>query len=400
MLARNWAAARPPLPLAAATVAAFWGAAYTAGRWIDSFVTYPVHEDIRFDYVAAEAGLRFGWSKIYDFGTLRLLSEGFPQASINSGATYISPPPLALLFTPLTAFSEPVAYLAWTVVSVAAIVFAWHATAPAYGGMGRIALLLAGLALWPVYLAFYYGQPELVILALVAGAWWLMRRNHAFGAGALLAVALSLKPQVVFMVPLCLLAAGRIRPVAACAAAAIAIGAVSAALLEPAGIASYWSALKLVQSDPQHSYFTISYLFGNGAIAYVLLALQGAMCLAVAWRRRDSIDVTVAVGLLGSLMVSFHLHQPDYANLLLAAWLVLRGAPSMLHKAWLAAGFVTMQVLTFGQPAPQLAWNLVWLLILGFESQNAEENAGQYRLQAEGQQHGGRDDLAHGQARI
>jgi hypothetical protein len=38
---------RPPLWLAAAAVAAGWGAAYDIGRWIAAFVTY----------VAAEAGL-------------------------------------------------------------------------------------------------------------------------------------------------------------------------------------------------------------------------------------------------------------------------------------------------------------------------------------------------------
>src|SRR5207249_2624541 len=179
---------------------------------------------------------------------------------IHSGGTFINPPLLAWLWTPLVAFPEPVAYLIWTVVSLAALVWAWHIVAP-FQGLAKVALLLAGLALWPVMEAFYFGQPTMLVLALVASAWWLMRHDR----------------------------------------------------------------------------------------------------LLVAWRRRDNPDVVFAAGLLGSLMVSFHLHQPDYSNLLLAAWLVLRGAPSLAHKAWLGVGFVTMQVLTMGLPAPQLAWNLVWL---------------------------------------
>jgi hypothetical protein len=64
-------------------------------------------------------------------------------------------------------------------------------------------------------------------------------------------------------------------------------------------------------------------------------------------------------------LVSIHLHQPDYINLVLAAWLVLRAAPSLVHKLWLAAGIVTMQTLTLGQPVPQLIWDTGWLVILG-----------------------------------
>ena len=78
---------RPPLPLAAAAVAAGWGALYSIGRWIFEFITFPVHEDVRYDYVAAQAGLRFGWSKIYDFATLRALSAGFPENYIGPSGT-------------------------------------------------------------------------------------------------------------------------------------------------------------------------------------------------------------------------------------------------------------------------------------------------------------------------
>ena len=144
-------------------------------------------------------------------------------------------------------------------------------------------------------------------------------------------------------------------------------------------------------------------IFGMGFVTYAVLAMQGVLCVLVAWRRRDNLDVLFATGLLGSLMVSFHLHQPDYSNLLLAAWLVLRESPSLVHSAWLAIGFVTMQVLTMGLPAPQLVWDLGWLGFLGLrfvDAQDAQKEAGEYRLHAERQQHGGGDDLAHSQAGI
>ena len=143
--------ARPPLWLAAAAVAAGWGAAYDIGRWIAAFVTFPAHEDVRIYYVAAQAGLRYGWSTIYDIPTLRSLSSGFAggQNNIDSSATYVSPPLLAWLFAPLAAFPEPVAYALWAAVSLAALVWIWQISAP-YDGLARFTMLLVAVALWLV----------------------------------------------------------------------------------------------------------------------------------------------------------------------------------------------------------------------------------------------------------
>jgi hypothetical protein len=167
------------------------------------------------------------------------------------------------------------------------------------------------------------------------------------------------------MVPVCLLAAGRWRPLVSYALAGGVVAGLSAVSLGWSGLNEFWQTLQWIQTDSGHSFFTVAFLFGMGPLTYAVLAAQGAACVFVAWRRRDDLDIVFALGLLGSLMVSFHLHQPDYCNLLLAGWLVLRGTPSLAHKAWLGVGFVTMQVLTMGNPAPQLIWNLVWLAILG-----------------------------------
>src|SRR5262245_16657463 len=221
-------AERPPLPLAAAAVAAGWGALYSVGRWIVGYVTLPIHDDVRYDYVAAEAGLRYGWSKIYNLDVLRRLSAGFPapQNTIHPGGTFINPPLLAWLWTPLVAFPEPVAYLIWTLLSLGALVWAWYLAAP-FTGLARVTMLLVGLALWPVMEAFYFGQPTMFVLALVATAWWLMRRKRMVWAGLALALAITLKPQVVVMVPVCLLAAGMWRPIVSLAVSGAVIAAVS-----------------------------------------------------------------------------------------------------------------------------------------------------------------------------
>ena len=359
---------RPPLWLAAGAVASGWAAVYSIGRWIAYFVQHPIHEDVRLIYVAAEAGRRYGWSTIYDEGTLRTLSSSFPadDRTIDSVLTYLHPPLLAWIFAPLTVFPEPVAYVLWTAISVAALVFAWHLAAP-YQGLAKLTLLLVAIGLWPVMQAFYYGQPTFLVIALVAVAWWLIRREQMLAAGIALALATALKPQVVFMIPICLLVAGRFKAVVGWAGACAVLAAVSAVALGPAGLASYWEALRLGQADVGHTFFTVAYLFGLhlGPATYAVLAVQGIACLYVAWSRREDLDIVFAAGLLGTLMVSIHLHQPDYSNLVLAAWLVLRGTPSLAHRLWFGVGIVTMQVLTLGQPVPQLLWDAGWLTILG-----------------------------------
>lgn len=357
--------ARPPLWLAAAATAAGWGALYSIGRWILLFILHPIHEDVRITYVAAEAGLRYGWSRIYDVATLQSLSTGFPagQNTITSSATYINPPLWAWLFVPLTIVPEPVAYALWALLSLVALVYAWHIAVP-YAGLAKYTLLLVALALWPVMDAFYRGQPSIIILALVAVAWKLCRDDRPLAAGVALALATALKPQAAILVPVALLVSARYRPVVGWMAGSAVLGVATLVVLGPSGLASWWQALKYVQSDISHAYFTLAYLFGLGPVTYVLLAIQGAVALAIAWRHRANIDVVFAAGMLGSLATSFHLHVYDYSGLVLAAWLVLRTSPPMWHRAWLLVGVVTMQALPLGLPVPQLAWDAAWLGIL------------------------------------
>ena len=363
---------RPSLWLASAATAAAWGALYSLGRWVFGFATFPIHEDVRINYVAAQAGLQYGWSKIYDFATLRQLSLVFPAAdrSIDATATYISPPLLAWLFVPLTLVPEPAAYLIWTLAALAALIWTWYVAAP-YRGLAKLTLLLLALALWPVMQVFYYGQPGVVVVAGVALAWWLIRHDRPIAAGIALALATTLKPQVVILVPIALLVAGHVKPVLGWAAAGLVLAALSLASLGAEGIASYWQALKLVAADTGHAYFTIALVFGLGPVTYVLLAIQGLACLAVARIRRHDLETVFAVGLLGSLMVAFHLHQWDYTNLVLAAWLVLRNSPPLWHRIWLAAGIMTMQLLSLGLAVPQLVWDVIWLAMLAFGAPSA-----------------------------
>ena len=367
---------RPPLWLASATVACASGALYSAALWVFLFARRPVHEDVRMTYVAAQAGLRYGWSTIYDENVLRSLSQGFPPADrvIDPVLTYLNPPLLAWLFAPLTAFAEPVAYVIWTLLSLAALVVAWRLAAP-FDGIARVAMLLLAIALWPVMLVFYFGQPDLLVLALLAGTYWLLRRELPYPAGAALAVATVLKPQVVALVPLALLVSGRYKPVAAWAAVFAALAVLTVVNLQGAGLSSWWQALQSGQGEATHTEYTLAHFFGFGPITYALWAIQGAAALAVAWWRRSQLELVFAASILGTTAVAFHFHELDYSLLVLAAWLFLRSSPPVWQRLFLLAGIVSMQVLTYGPQttdafgdvathAPQLLFDAAWLGIL------------------------------------
>jgi hypothetical protein len=357
---------RPPLWLAAAALAAAWAALYDIAVWVVLLVRQPIHPDFRIFYVAAEAGIRYGWSSIYDVSVLRSLSSSFPagQNYISSALPYIHPPILAWLIAPLTLLPLPVAYALWSGVLLAALLSAWYVAAP-YSGLRKLALLFLALAMWPVLDSFYYGQPSTLSVALLAAAWWLCSRDRPIAAGAALAFATALKPHTVILVPLALAASGRFKPVLSWAAVCTVLVGAFALALGPAGIGNWWQALVYGQTDTGQAMFTAAYVFGTGPVSYAVETLQGAVAIVIARRRRADLNLVFALGILGSLVFAFHLHDYDYIELILAAWLVLRATPPLWHRLWLLAGAATLQAIALGEPLPQLIWDAGWLVILG-----------------------------------
>lgn len=356
------ARARPPLWLAAAAVAAGWGALYSMSRFVLAFIGDAVHLDTVITYVAAQAGLRYGWARMYDVTTLRTLAGTF-RIPVDPQSMYINTPLWAWLLAPLTATSEPVAYALWSVISLVALACAWYVSAP-YTGLARLTMLLAALALWPVLTSFYFGQPVMILLALVAAGWWLCAHDRPLAAGAVFAVATALKPHMVYLVPLALLVSGRVRPFTGWVLGCTVLGIVVLLSLGPAGLINWWNALRYVQGHSANAHYTLGGQIGLGPATYLLLVLQAAAALVIARRRRAELEIVIAAGALGCVAAAFYIHQADYSMLLIAAWLVLRTSPPMWHRVWLIVGFATMQVVTTEIVIPQLLWDAGWLLIL------------------------------------
>ena len=361
-------ASRPPLWLAAAAVASFWAAVFGFVRLTKVFLGDPYANDFRVFYAAAKVGLDAGWSHIYDGGLLRGASASFPiqDSTIDSAHYYVNPPLLAWIIAPLTAVPEPVAFALWTALGLAAFVVAWAVASP-FKGLARITLLLLGLALWSVNESLRFGQPTLLLMALVAIAWQQTRQERPVMAGALLAVAVMLKPQDVILVPVALLVSGRMPVFISFVGWAAALSIVSVLSVGSVGINEYIGAAVIVQADRMHYYDTAAYVFGVGPGAYAAELGLGVLAMAVAYLRRTELEIVFALGILGSVMASPHMHELDYSVDLLAAWLVLRTGPPLVHRFWLLAGVPACQftALAIGNPLAELLWQVGWLGILG-----------------------------------
>ena len=215
----------------------------------------------------------------------------------------------------------------------------------------------------------------MVVIALLAAAWWFCVKERPLAAGAALALATFLKPQDIVLVPVALLVAGRYRTVLSWMAACAVLGIATVVSLGPSGLMGWWQTLKLVESTAISSDFTLAHLIGYGPLTYALWFLEGSAALLIAWRRKAETETVFAAGILGTAAVAFHFHDYDYTILVLAAWLVLRTSPPMWHRWWLLVGIAAVQVTSFYpdavQPiwdvathAPRLIWDAAWLGIL------------------------------------
>jgi len=218
-----------------------WDLWAAAGTYISQ---YAVRNDFRLAYGAALVGIRNGYSRLYDLDAQRAAIESLGP-SFNP-QPFISPPPLAWLVTPLVLLPFGVALVIWTVLLLAALGWTWYLVAPS-GGLAKFAHLALLLGVFPVAFGVMVGQPGALVAAAVATAWWLMRREHPVWAGLALSLVV-LKPQMAFLVPICLLVSGHARTFGAWFAASLVIGLVALLLLGPDGVARYRDLLAQTQT--------------------------------------------------------------------------------------------------------------------------------------------------------
>jgi hypothetical protein len=354
--------------LSAAALGAAITVAFGVARWIDHFITIPNEEDFRLNYVAAKIGLTYGWSHIYDLNLLRQVSDGIV---IDSMHVYVTPPLLAWLLVPFTPLSIPAGYLLWTIISLAALIAAWWLVCPGKG-LARVTLLLIALAIWPMHYTLWLGQTATISILCLAVAWWFLESERWAPAGVAIALALFIKPQLVLLLPLALLVSGRWRPVFYFVLASGILGGISLVSLGSHGIEAFLSNVKFSEGNLIHSVMTYAW-FGLGPVATGIEVTAGLVALALAWYRRDRMDLVFALGIVASTASAFYLHEYDPAVWVLPAWIVLRSRPSVPMLAWLVVGIFAAQLVSIAVFKPLLLWEAGWIVLLGMEPWLAQQ---------------------------
>ena len=337
-----------------------WDLWVAAGTYISQ---YAVRNDFRLAYAAATVGVTDGYSHLYDLAAqkaaIESLGPGFnPQP-------FISPPPLAWLVTPLLVLPFQVAIVVWTFLLLAALGWTWHLLAPP-GKLERAAHLALLIGVFPVAFGVMVGQPGAWVAAAVATAWWLMRKDHPVWAGLALSLII-LKPQMAFLVPVCLLMSGHVRTFAAWLVASLVIGLVALAMLGADGVARYLDVLAQTQGpawDITRRY-SISGPLGLGPLLNVAQLVVVAVALMAAWRRRgEGPEIPMAAGIVGSLLATPYLGFQDFLMLIVAGWLVLRAGATSWQIALMVVGYALLQLVIVVLAVPILLAEALLLLSL------------------------------------
>lgn len=336
---------------------AVWALAY----WALSFAMSPFGTDLRLYYASARVAQDHGWSHIYDFrlqdAAVRALGPGA------AWSPYLNPPTMTALALPFAQLPFGLARLLWSLCLMAAIVLGWWLSGVGRDRFGRT-LLFAGVAWLPCFFALLIGQPAFLVGVAIVAAVWLDRHGRTVPAGVVLALAISLKPQLGLLVPLALLAAGRTRVLAGFAAAGLPLALAVVLLLGPDGLRHWLEALKVASSWSIGKTYSLPGSLGGGWLGAVAQASIALFLLAAGWRRRRSLAEVLTVGVLGSLMVTPYVSMQDFAVLAFPAWLAIAAdrSPRVLAGAaalWVAGAY-SITLGAWPLIVCELSW-LVWL---------------------------------------
>ncbi len=348
-------------------VAGLWtGILLTAFNLYAAFVTYipqyRIRNDFRLIYGAALNAWQHGYGRLYDLAAQKAAVEGLGPGTYWS--PYLNPPPLVWLATPFLALPFDVAIVLWTVLVVGAAYFAWRVAAPGGTRLTRAAHLALFVGLFPTAFGLMVGQPVALVAAVVAGSWWLADRNKPLAAGLVLSLA-AVKPQLVLLVPACLLVAGHGRMVAAWLGASVVMLAIALVLLGGDGVQRYRDVLAMAsQWEPTRRY-AIAGPLGLGPQVYVVEALVVAVTVVAAWRQRGSGPARpIATGIVASLLFTPYVGFQDFAVLVVAGWLLIRSQVTAFQVGLLVVGYALLELALVVLAIPILLAEALLLLSL------------------------------------
>jgi alpha-1,2-mannosyltransferase len=295
-------------------------------------------------YTAGRMVLAGDARDLYDAPVQAAAQKAAINAPLDRPSPFLLPPAAALLFAPLALLPYSVAATLWAVVAIGLIAISLRLVWPLSPLRGRVPAALATLALvgtYPVSMNLVGGNNAALWLTIYAlGARYLLT-GRAIAAGLVLGFG-ALKPQLFLAVPVLLLIQRRWRTLGAFAAVAGLLGAISLALIGPAGAREY---VEVLTSDTYRSEVAIPDAwrmlslpaFARGVVpgvndlVTVTIVIGGLVLLGWAVRRAP-LPVAYAAAVLVSVAIDPHCFL--YDGMVLAVPILLRagglgwGAPS------------------------------------------------------------------------
>jgi hypothetical protein len=288
-------------------------------------------------YLAAQLGWTQGWGAMYDPS----IFQPAVTTVVGRYLPYLNPPMLAWLVIPLSWLPYRLAAWVWTGVLAGALGATWFIAAPGRQP-GRLIHLVAAAAALPVFTSFLFGEVSLVIVAIVAGSWWLLDDGRPWLAGLVLA-CLALKPQVAFLVPLALLAAGHWRVFLSWLGATVVMVTVSLLAVGTQAIHDVRHSLSLAAGTPGPIQVSLLHQVPWPVVSVAaMVAVAGLLVIVAVSAAGARPALPMAAGLLGSALLTPYLNFYDLAGLVLAAWLVLRTNPPMWQRFLLVALYIPL----------------------------------------------------------
>jgi hypothetical protein len=316
-----------------------------------------VGRDFAHIWTAARLAAQAGASDVYRPAAFQAAIDAMFARKLGL-ATFPYPPAALPLIAWTAALPYALALAAWSLAGLAALTAAaWPARRPAALSKDALAYR-AALVLSPaVFLCLEGGQTGLFIGAMTLGALRLADRRPAL-AGALIGLA-AIKPHLVMLFPVALVAAGRWRALAAAAASALTLALASLALYGPepwvtwlTAEVPYQSGLYAHAAGGWLAFTTSPFGFARslaplGAAAVFQAAVTLAATVAV-WRRFRKLDPAGAgpddwvVLLAASLAASPYSFGYDAAGLTGAVLILFSRPDAAATPLGLRVGFATL----------------------------------------------------------
>jgi hypothetical protein len=295
-------------------------------------------------YTAGRMVLTGDARDLYDAPVQAAAQERAIGAPLDRPSPFLLPPAAALLFAPFALLPYSAAATLWAVVTVGLMVISLRLLWPLSPLRGRVPSALATLALvgtYPVGMNLVGGNNAALWLTVYAlGARYLLT-GRAIAVGLVLGFG-ALKPQLFLAVPVLLLVQRRWRTLGAFTAVSGLLGAISLALIGPAGASEY---VEVLTSDRYRSEVAIPGAwrmlslpaFVRGVVpavndlVTVAIVIGGLVLLGWAVRRAP-LPVAYAATVLVSVAIDPHCFL--YDGMVLAVPILLRasglgwGAPS------------------------------------------------------------------------